>query len=113
MAAKKLLDGATATGVSTNITNGLAENQSVQINLAYTVVPTAVVIGVEGSLDGGVTWDELVEKTMTSGEMAAKIASLSIVGQPRDVIRHKLKTLTGGTAVAVTTYHGQARHANP
>lgn len=113
MAAKKLLDAATATGVSTNITNGLAENQSFQVNLAYTVKPTVVVIGIEGSLDGGATWDELVEKTMTGDELTAKIASLSIVGQPRDVIRHNLKTLTGGTDVEVTTFHGQARHANP
>ena len=113
MAAKKLLDAATATGVSTNITNGLAENQSFQVNLDYAVKPTAVVIGIEGSLDGGATWDELVEKTMTGDEITAGIASLSIVGQPRDVIRHNLKTLTGGTTVLVTTFHGQARHANP
>lgn len=111
MSAKKLLDAATSTGAGSNITNGLSEYQSVQINI--TGAPTAVVVAIEGSLDSGVTWDALVEKTFSAGELSAGLASLTIVGQPRDVIRHNLTTLTGGSSPTVTSFHGSEKHSNP
>lgn len=107
MAARKVLDGATGTGVSTRTANGLASDQSVQVNI--TGGPTAVTVVIEGSLDG-VNWEAIGTIAFSAGELAQGFAFLSIVGKPRDHIRHNLTVLTGGSSPTVTSYHGKNRH---
>lgn len=108
MAARKLLDAAAATGPSTTYANGLSDAQSAQFNI--TGGPTAVTVTIEGSLDQGVTWDAIATHAFTAGELSAGVASISIADKPRDLIRHNLTVLTGGTAPTVTSYHSKDRH---
>jgi len=102
----KLLDAATATGVSTSHPVRMKpRNHTVQFTI--TGAPTAVTVDLEGSLDD-TTFVSLASYVMTADELTATAAMFHVVDKPVRFIRVNLKTLTAGTAPTVTVlYEGE------
>jgi hypothetical protein len=94
--ARRLLNGATATGAGTPIPVGGARTYGIQVR--HTGGPASAVIVLEGTINGEDyftlgTWDS---STNASGDI------VWIVDKPVAMIRANLGTLTGGTDPTVT-----------
>lgn len=102
---ERLLTDVTATGASTKTTSGRSAHQ--WVTMIFNGNPTAIVLDVEYSPDGGDTWHQLQRKTLTSAELSDGITGFTIVNQPRNLIRHNLITFTNGSSI--TTWHRTLR----
>jgi len=102
----KLLDGATATGVSpSHAVRMKPRNHTVQATI--TGAPTAVTIDLEGSLDD-TTYVSLASYIFTASDLTATAAMFHVVDKPVRFVRLNLKTLTAGTNPTVTgLYEGE------
>lgn len=104
--AVKLLAAALATGASgTWPVRMKPRNHTVQITI--TGAPTAVTVGLEGSLDN-TTWVSLASHIMTAAELTATKAMFHVIDKPVRYVRINLETLTAGTSPSVTAlYEGE------
>jgi YbbR domain-containing protein len=102
----KLLDGATAEGVSTSHPVRMKpRNHTVQVTI--TGAPTAVTVDLEGSLDD-TTYVSLASYVLTAADLTAAAAMFHVVDKPVRYVRVNLVTLTAGTAPTVTAlYEGE------
>jgi len=91
-----LLVNATVIGIGNSVRVPLSDNMVFQTT--YTGAPTALVIDIEGSLDG------LSYFPLKSVDIIASGGLFHIPGQPVVFIRANLKTLTGIIGVTPTVY---------
>jgi len=96
-----ILNAATATGVGRAAISPHLDTEVKAFSLVITGAPTQVTLGIEGSLDNGVTFNELLEHDAT-----AEGSLFHLSGKPMTHYRANLKTLTGGTAPTVTVNMG-------
>ena len=97
-----LLNAATATGAGPVITRrDLPSIHTVQATMGGTVVATAVVLDLEGSLDNS-TWFSITSYTFDAADITAEAAMFHQANKPVRFIRLNLTTLTGGTAPTIT-----------
>ncbi len=104
----KLLDAVTSTGVSSEIFSLYRDRQLFNnhtVSVSITGAPSAVTIDIEGTIDDGATWHQLVQHPFSAGELTATTVMFHFTNKVVDKIRHNLTTLTGGTAPTVTSYH--------
>ena len=67
-----------------------------------TAASTAVVIDLEGSIDGGTTFFQLARHTFTAGELTAKQAMIHVVEKGVLAVRANLITFTRSAAETLT-----------
>ena len=100
MSKYNILNAATATGAGSEV--GFGKSQEIlTFQVDATGSPTAVVMDIEGSLDG-TNFAQLAQHTFSADEIAAQLAIFHISGKPVEQIRANLTTLTGGTSPTVT-----------
>lgn len=106
--AVKLLDAATATGVSSSWRQQrVPRNHTVQATMGGTVVATAVTLDLEGSSDD-TNWFQLANHPFSAAEITATSAMFHVANKPVRYVRVNLTTLTGGTAPTITAlYEGE------
>jgi len=103
-----LLTDANATGAGNAVSvSSLCGDHAMQINLAYSVAPTAVTVALEGSLDG-VNWAPLVTHVLLAGELTAKVALAFANMMPVVEVRANLTVLVGGVNPTVTVKYNIA-----
>jgi hypothetical protein len=100
MAAVTLLNAVTSTGAGAiRLLANLTRHHTLAV--VVTGAPTAVVIALEGSIDG-TTFFALETLTFDAGEITAEQAIIHSVDKPVTHIRANLITLTAGTTPTVT-----------
>ena len=72
------------------------------VELTTTAAPTAVVADLEGSIDGGSTFHQLVRHTMTAGELTAKKALFHSIEKGVTDVQVNLITFTRSAAETLT-----------
>ena len=93
------LAAVTGTGAGSSWRGNPSSDFSFQV--ICTGSPTAVVVDVEGSLDGH-TYSQVTQHTFSAGEITAGTALFHLVQSPLAKVRLNLTTLTGGSSPTVT-----------
>lgn len=93
------LNAAAATGAG--IANEMFGPRNIHtMQVIVTGAPSAAVVNLEGSADGGTTWGKLATFDLTAGNISGDFVTASDASVNR--IRANLSTLTGGTSPTVT-----------
>ncbi|MCK4870762.1 MAG: hypothetical protein KAS93_06605 [Gammaproteobacteria bacterium] len=97
----ELLKAATSTGTGDSVTSVHPEQEDKSFQVVVTGGPTQVTVDIEGSINGGVSYDQLLRHDVTAdGNL------FHMNGKPVTSIRANLITLTGGTSPTVTLKMG-------
>lgn len=100
----QLLSGASTVGASVGLCRVETKDHAVALQCTWTVAPTVFTVDLEGSIDG-ITWHTLISHAFSAGELTAKKAYFTSIGQPVEFVRANVTTLTGGTAVAIDAFY--------
>jgi len=81
------------------------------VEVKSTAASTAIVIDLEGSIDGGTTFFQLARHTFTAGELTAKQAMFHVINKGELAVRANLITFTRSgtetlTAKAIASSNG-------
>lgn len=93
-----------AAGTSLAFTAGTLGVAASAVTLQCVAVgdPLSIILNIEGSVDG-LSWGVIGTHTFSAPELAAKVATFSVVDKPTQFVRITITTLTYTTSCAVTT----------
>jgi len=95
----KLLNAVTAVGSGPANISNVPFDMAMTFQVVTTGAPTQVTVDIEGSIDGGTTWESLLTHDVTVNGGMFNITEGSIAVTQ---LRANLTVLTGGTAPTVT-----------
>lgn len=94
----------TLTGVdvtSISIDRSAPSNHTAQIIVTGSVLPTAMMVDVEGSIDDGASFAVMVSHIFDSTEIASGIALFHVINKGVSHLRVRVVSITGGTDLSI------------
>ena len=102
----KLLDGVEAAGASASILKVSGKkDHTVSISFESTGTVSALVVSLEGSIDGGLTWHDLAAHTLSGTELTNGYAMFHVTDKIVDRIRLNIDSVTEDGTTAIDAWY--------